>query len=109
MRSGDKMPERPENPMKILENLDVEHYKIVERNREFAYADGALPKKFKMLLAMAIDASHGTIQGTMSCAMGAMQAGATKEEVLETLRVVGFISGIGSVYAAVQALKQCLA
>jgi len=96
------------DPLKSLETLDPELLKVVERNREFAYADGVLPKKFKMLLAMALDASHGTIQGTMACAMGAKQAGATKEEIMETLRVVGFICGVGSVYVSIQALKQCL-
>jgi alkylhydroperoxidase/carboxymuconolactone decarboxylase family protein YurZ len=102
------MAQRPENPMKMLESMDPELYKVVESNRKFAYTDGVLPLKFKMLLTMALDASHGTVPGTMSCAMGAMQAGATKEEIMETLRVVGFVCGVGSVYTTIQALKQCI-
>jgi alkylhydroperoxidase/carboxymuconolactone decarboxylase family protein YurZ len=96
----------PEDPLKILEKLDPKLLKLVKDTREFAHADGALPKKFKFLIAMALDASHGTVQGTMACARGAMQAGATKEEIMEALRVVQYICGAGTVYTAAQALEQ---
>lgn len=102
------MAQRPENPMKMLESMDPELYKVIESSRKFTYAEGVLPMKFKMLLTMALDASHGTVQGTTSCAMGAMQAGATKEEIMETLRIVGYVCGVGSVYTTIQALRQCL-
>jgi len=29
----------------------------------FVFADGALPKKFKLLIGMAFDASHGAVGG----------------------------------------------
>ena len=38
----------------------------------------------------------------------AMKAGATKEEIMETLRVAQYISGVGSAYTAAQALKEIL-
>jgi alkylhydroperoxidase/carboxymuconolactone decarboxylase family protein YurZ len=55
---------------------------------------------------MALDASHGTVQGVNALAQAAMQAGATKEEITETLRVAQYISGVGSVYTAAHALKE---
>jgi len=55
---------------------------------------------------MALDASHGAIQGVKALAQLAMQAGATKEEIAEALRVVQYISGVGSVYTAAHAFEE---
>lgn len=94
------------NPLEVFERLDPELLKLVENNREVALSDGALPKKFKILIAMALDASKGTVQGVNSLAQAAMQAGATKEEIAETVRVVQFICGAGGVYTSAHALKE---
>lgn len=93
------------NPLKIFEMLDPELLKLVGNTRELALTEGALPKKFKLLIAMALDASHGTIEGVRALAQAAIGAGATKEEITETLRVAHYISGVGSVYTAAHALK----
>jgi len=95
-----------ENPLKIFEKLDPELLELVENTRELALTDGALPRKFKFLIAMALDASHGTVQGVKALAQAAVQAGATKEEITEALRVAQYISGVGSVYTAAHALKE---
>jgi len=52
-----------ENPLKILEQLDPELLKLVENTNRFALSDGALPRKFKLLIAMALDASLGAVEG----------------------------------------------
>ena len=96
----------PENPLKVFENLDPELLSVVEKTRELALSDGALPRKIKFLIAMALDASHGAVDGVKSLAQAAMHAGATKEEVTEALRVAQFISGVGSVYTAARALDE---
>jgi len=95
-----------EHPLKILKSLDPELLKLVENTSEFALADGALPKKFKLLIAMTLDASLGAVQGVRALAQAAIQPGATKEEIMEALRVAQYISGVGSVYTAAQALKE---
>jgi alkylhydroperoxidase/carboxymuconolactone decarboxylase family protein YurZ len=95
-----------QHPLKIYEKLDPKLLKLVEDTRDFALADGALPKKFKFLIAMALDASLGSVQGVKALAQGAMRAGATKEEIMEALRVAQYICGVGSVYTAAQALEQ---
>jgi alkylhydroperoxidase/carboxymuconolactone decarboxylase family protein YurZ len=97
-----------EHPLKIFEKLDPELLKLVESTNRFALADGALPRKFKLLIAMALDASLGAVQGVKSLAQAAIQAGATREEIVEIVRVVNYVSGIGSVYTAAQALKELL-
>ena len=95
-----------EYPLKIFEKLDPELLKLVENTRELALTDGALLKKFKLLIAMALDASHGAVQGVKALAKAAMQAGATKEEITEALRVAQYVSGVGSVYTAAHALNE---
>jgi alkylhydroperoxidase/carboxymuconolactone decarboxylase family protein YurZ len=60
----------------------------------------------KLLIAMAFDASHGAIGGVKGLASRAMQAGATKEEIVEVLRVACHLGGVGSIYIASQALKE---
>ena len=93
------------DPLKIFERLDPELLKLVGNTRELALADGALPKKVKFLIAMALDASHGTVEGVRALAQAAMRAGATKEEIAETVRVAHYISGVGSVYTVAHALE----
>ena len=95
-----------EHPLKILEKIDPELLKHVGDANAFALADGALPRKIKFLIAMALDAAHGTVDGTRALAEQAMKAGATKEEVAEAIRVAQYISGVGSVYVAARAFKE---
>ena len=94
------------HPLKIFEKLDPEFLKLVENNSELVFTDGNLPKKFKFLIAMSLDASHGAVQGVRALAQKAMQAGATKEEIMEALRVTQYVSGVGSTYTAAQAFKE---
>ena len=94
----------PENPLKVFEDLDPKLLEIVEKTRELALSDGALPRKIKFLIAMALDASHGASDGVKSLAQEAMHAGATREEVTEALRVAQYVSGVGSVYTAARGL-----
>ena len=95
-----------EHPLKIFEKIDPELLNLVSETNSFALAEGALPKKFKLLVAMALDASHGAARGVRSLAEQAMKAGATKEEIVETIRVAHYISGVGSVYTAADALRE---
>ncbi len=95
-----------EHPLKVFEKLDPELLTLVGNTNTFALADGALPRKFKFLIAMALDASHGAVRGVRLLAEQAMKAGATKEEITETMRVAQYISGVGSVYTAADAFKE---
>ncbi len=84
-----------EHPLKIYEKLDPDLLKHVENSSDFACADGALPRKYKLLIGMAFDASHGAVNGVKSLAQQALEAGATKEEITEALRVTQHLSGVG--------------
>ncbi len=93
-----------EDPLKVFERIDPEFLKLVEDTRAFALTDGALPRKFKLLIAMALDAAHGSVNGVNYLAKEAIKAGATKEEITEALRVAQCVSGVGSTYTAGRAL-----
>jgi alkylhydroperoxidase/carboxymuconolactone decarboxylase family protein YurZ len=89
----------------IKQKSDPELLKLVKATNDFALADGALPRKIKFLIAMALDASEGAVEGVRSLAEQAMKARATREEIVEILRVAQYICGVGSVYTAVRAFK----
>lgn len=95
-----------EHPLKIFEKVDPELLRLVRDTSTFALDDGALPKKFKLLIAMTLDAAHGTVTGVKSLTQQALQAGATKEEIMEALRVAHYICGAGCVYTAANAFKE---
>jgi alkylhydroperoxidase/carboxymuconolactone decarboxylase family protein YurZ len=98
----------PEDPLKVFERLDPELLKLVRQTSELALADGALPRKVKLLIAMALDAARGAVGGVRALAQAAGEAGATKEEIAETLRVAQYVSGVGCVYTAAHALGDIL-
>jgi alkylhydroperoxidase/carboxymuconolactone decarboxylase family protein YurZ len=95
----------PENPLATLEKLDPAMMKHLRDSDALIYGDGALPRKIKLLMAMAFDAAGGADQGVRALAAQAMKAGATKEEIAETLRVAFHLSGVGTLYTASQGLK----
>ena len=94
-----------ENPLKVFEKLDPELLKLVDNTKGLALIDGALPRRSKLLMAMALDASQGAEEGVRSLAQQALNAGATKEEIMEAIRVAQFICGVGCVYTAACAFK----
>lgn len=95
-----------EHPLKTLERLDPKLFGLVEDSRQLAFSDGALPRKFKLLVALALLAANGAEAGVKSLAQVAMQAGATREEIVELLSVSQYINGVGSVFTASMALGE---
>jgi alkylhydroperoxidase/carboxymuconolactone decarboxylase family protein YurZ len=94
------------HPLKIYEKLDPQLLKGIENSFEFTFSEGALPRKTKFLIAMALDASHGAIPGVKALAIAAKEAGATKDEILEAIRVAQYISGVGVAYVASHTLSE---
>lgn len=94
-----------QNPLDIFKDQDNELLEYAAAGRELAFSEGALSTKHKLLIAVALDAAHGAENGTKSLALQAKAKGATNEEILEAIRVAGFISGVGAVYTSARALK----
>ena len=96
----------PENPLKTIMNVDPGLVEHMRKEEDWAFADGALSRKMKLLIALAYDAAHGAVAGVRSLAQDAARAGATKEEIGEALRVAYVLSGIGSVYVGSQGIAE---
>lgn len=95
-----------EHPLKPYEGIDAKLMQLVNSGRDLALGDdGALPKKYKFLIAMVLDASHGAADGVGRLAQQAMQNGATKQEVADALRIAEYICGVGCIYTATRGLK----
>jgi Uncharacterized homolog of gamma-carboxymuconolactone decarboxylase subunit len=96
------------HPLSIIQEKDSEFFNVIEGALENALSEGSIPLKYKLLIAMALDADHGAVDGVKVLAMQAMAEGATKEEIMEAVRIANYIGGIGSVYTAANALREIL-
>ncbi|MBE0636259.1 carboxymuconolactone decarboxylase family protein [Candidatus Bipolaricaulota bacterium] len=85
-------------PLTVFESLDRDLLNRHEQSMQFTFEPGVLSKKVKLLMAMAIDSALGTPHGVKSLAEQAIEAGATKEEVAETVRVAVYVGGAFSIY-----------
>lgn len=93
------------NPIDALRAADPAMVELLDKERSFALSEGALSRKTKLLIAVALDASLGAEAGVKSLAGQALAAGASKAEILEAVRVAHFISGAGALYAAARGLE----
>jgi AhpD family alkylhydroperoxidase len=94
------------HPLENIKRLDPEYFEAVSQSRQRTFADGALSARDKYLIAMALDAVHGASGGVASLARQAVEQGATREQIMEALRVAGFIGGVGAVYTASLGLEE---
>jgi alkylhydroperoxidase/carboxymuconolactone decarboxylase family protein YurZ len=97
------------DPLETIRKIDPAFTKNFEAADAFAFSDGALSKKIKLLMAMAFDAVNGAANGVAALARSAMQEGATKEEIAETIRVAVNLGGVGAAYIASEGLKGIVA
>ncbi|ABE53178.1 carboxymuconolactone decarboxylase family protein [Methanococcoides sp. SA1] len=98
----------PEDPLQIIADNDPEFVKLLDENLHNAFPENGIPYKYKLLMALSLDASKGAVNGVRSLALQALDAGATKEEIMQTIRITQYICGIGSVYVAANALQDVL-
>lgn len=94
------------DPLATIGSLDPEMRERLREQNEFVYSDGAIPRKIKLLIALAFDAAHGAENGVRSLAAQAKKAGATDQEITEALRVAYHLTGVGCLYTAAAALGE---
>lgn len=95
---------QPPDFLKKLEEKDADYVRHLKANLKTEHTDGALPAKIKLLMAMALDAAHGDIQGVKQLSKVAYEAGATEEEMLEIIEVVGNTCGLQGLYIVLNGL-----
>lgn len=79
--------------------------KQIKAQMDEAYKDGAIDAKTKRLMAMAVALGIGCSNCVLSQAMGALDQGATKEEILETLAVVTSMRGTTGVAESLRIIQ----
>lgn len=94
-----------EHPLATLQGIDPHIVKHLQEADGLIYGSGALPKKIKLLIAMAFDAAQGAENGVRALAAAALREGATREEIAEALRVAYHLAGVGTLYTASAGLK----
>ncbi len=95
----------PEHPLAAIQKIDPKMMDHLKDMSELIYCSGALPKKVKLLIAMAFDAAHGADMGVRALALAAIKEGATTAEIAEALRVAYHLSGVGTLYTASSGLR----
>ena len=93
------------NPLDIYKEFDPKTLESWMNLQSLAYAEGALTPKIKLLIAMAIDAENGALQGAMALGRRALKQGATKEEIVEALRIAYSIGGTKALYTSAMVLQ----
>jgi alkylhydroperoxidase/carboxymuconolactone decarboxylase family protein YurZ len=93
------------NPLDVIRGADAGLFEQMSNVRELAFQEGALSQKHKTLIALAIDVAEHSEGGVRSLAQQALAAGATKAEIMETLRIAYHICGVGCIYAAARGLQ----
>ena len=91
-----------------IRRIDEKLRKQLLETQTQAYADGVLPAKFKILVAMALDAIHQSPEGVRVLAQLALENGATWEEIAEILAVIHYNCGAIPLYTASEGLGPLL-
>jgi AhpD family alkylhydroperoxidase len=89
-----------------LEQGDPEFARIIERVAVASMEPGALDRKTKLLIALALDAAHGAAQGVSSIAQALRASGTSDAEIAEALRVAYFASGNSILATSFAAFKK---
>ena len=90
----------------LLEKDAPDVFKMVGGARESVLTEGALPLKTKILMTMLCDALLGHADGVTAIANRARMAGATEEEIAETVGVACLFGGMPAVVTGANAFKR---
>lgn len=93
------------NPLDSYKQFDPKLIELWNKTQALTYSEGALSPKFKLLIATAIDVENGAMQGAVVLGKRAMKMGATKEEIVEALRVACSIGGNQALFTAAIVLQ----
>lgn len=94
-----------QNPLDAYKEYDPKIVECYGTLADLTYGEGALSAKFKLLIALAIDVEHGAMQGAIALGHRAIALGASKEEIIEALRVAYQIGGNRALFTSAQVLQ----
>jgi len=93
-------------PVAFIKEKDEELCNAFLRFHELTVNDGVISKKLKFLMHAAITASLHDVEATMMHLTGAIRAGATEKEMLETAFTIIPVSGMPAFAIFIGALKK---
>ncbi|MEM0217543.1 MAG: carboxymuconolactone decarboxylase family protein [Candidatus Nezhaarchaeales archaeon] len=97
----------PIEALEVANKIDPQLKDAVSSLYSTIWRDGALPLKFKHLIALALSICHGVEENQAHKIMTrALEAGATKEEIVETILVTTWFSGIPALVASRSLLER---
>lgn len=91
--------------LKALESYDPEFAQVMEKMVSLSLAEGSLDPKTRTLIALALDAALGALEGVASLAQQARKIGVTDQEISEALRLAYFASGNSVLISSFAAFK----
>lgn len=93
------------NPLDIYREFDPKVIESYNSLQDLVFSKGALPQKFKVLKAMAIDVERGALQGATALGRRALKLEASKDEIIKTLRVSYYVGGNRALFTSAQVLQ----
>lgn len=97
----------PIEALEIADKISPQLKDAIRSLYSIIWRDGALPLKFKHLIALALSICYGVEEGQAHKIMvRALEAGATKEEIVETILVTTWLSGIPALVASRSLLEK---
>ena len=93
------------NPLDAYKEFDPKVIECWKNLEQVTFSDGVLSAKTKVLMAMAIDAEEGVVPGATALGFRALKLGATKDEIVEALRVAYQIGGNRALYTSAVVLQ----
>jgi alkylhydroperoxidase/carboxymuconolactone decarboxylase family protein YurZ len=94
------------DPVDFIREKDEELCNAFLKLHELTVNEGVLSKKFKFLMHAAITASLHDVEATVMHLTGAIRAGATEKEVLETAFTIIPVSGMPAFAVFLNALRR---
>ena len=94
------------NPQVTLQTKDSVHARILESYGNQVFSNGALDRKTKLLIALALDALSKSESGVAALSKMAVDAGASEAEILEAIQVAGYIGAVSTVFPAMCGLEK---
>jgi alkylhydroperoxidase/carboxymuconolactone decarboxylase family protein YurZ len=93
------------NPLEGYKEFDPKLIEQYEKLQGLTYSKGALSSKFKLLIALSIDVENGALLGAIAVGHRALKMGATKDEIIEVLRISYQIGGNRALFTSAQVLQ----
>ena len=93
------------NPLDAYRKFDPKVIECFKNLQDTTFSEEALSQKVKLLIAIAIDVEHGAVQGATALGQRAIKLGATREEIVEAVRVAYYVGGNRALFTSALVLQ----